>query len=388
MRELPAIPREEYPKRLERLRALMKPEGLAGVLLTSGMNLAYFTGYPSPVRSVSRPFFVILPLSGEAVFFTHYGHKEEAERFSWIKDVRYYTELSRAPVEMIREALRERGILGKNIGMELGFEQTLDISYLEFCRLSEIVSPTKLVDAGSLFWGLRRVKSEAEIRCLREACNITTEAYAATFSRPYASELEIFQTMRREMEDRSGGQPSVNITSGKGNYDLVTKPPDERPLRKGDMVWMDCCCRIAGYWSDFSRAAVIGPPSAEQAYAQEAIHSITSQAVKMVRPGIPASSIARFCFSQLERLPFATTSSIARRAERVGHGVGLNVTELPHISEYDDTPLEPGMVITLEPGVATDYGTFHVEENLVVTSEGSDVLSQAGRELCQLALAD
>jgi Xaa-Pro aminopeptidase len=154
------------------------------------------------------------------------------------------------------------------------------------------------------------------------------------------------------------------------------------------MVWMDCCCRIAGYWSDFSRAAVIGSPSAEQVNAQEAIHRVTSDAVKMVRPGIPASSIARFCFSQLERLPFSTTSSIARRAERVGHGVGLNVTELPHISEYDDTPLEPGMVITLEPGVATEYGTFHVEENLVVTSEGSDVLSQAGRELCQLALAD
>jgi Xaa-Pro aminopeptidase len=388
MIELPRIPREEYPQRLERLRVLMKAAGLEGTLLTTGMNLAYFSGYPSPVRNVARPFFVLLPLSGDPVFFTQYGHKEEAERYSWIKDVRYYTELSHAPISMIRDALREREIFGTSIGMELGFEQTLDISHLEFCRLRDGLDPTRLVDASTMFWELRKIKSEAEIGCIRKACQITNAAYEATFSSASvgSSELQIFRTMQGNLHRGGGGAMFLSITSGKDNYDLVTKQPDDRPLQPGDMVWMDAGCTVCGYWSDFSRGAVVGRPSAEQAHAQEAIHQITWEAVQMVRPGVPASTLARFCYSRLDQLPFPITSSIARRAERVGHGVGLVTTEPPHIAEYDDTPLEPGMIITLEPGVATEYGTFNIEENLLVTPEGNEVLSQVSRALHQLPI--
>jgi Xaa-Pro aminopeptidase len=386
MLDLPRIPQEEYPARLERLRVLMKAAGLGGAFLTTGMNLAYFTGYPSPVRNVARPFFVLLPLKGDPVFFTHYGHKEEAERYSWIKDVRYYTELSHAPISMIGDAMRERAMFGTNIGMELGFEQTLDISYLEFCRLRDGLGATTLVDMSTVLWQMRMIKSEAEIACIRKACQITSAAYEKTFSSTGAddSELQIFRTMQSNLHRGGGGTLFLAITSGSGNYDLVTKQPENRPLKRGDMVWMDAGCTISGYWSDFSRAAVVGPPSAEQEYAQEAIHNITWEAVKMVRPGVPASTIARFCFSKLEQLSFPTTSSIGRRAARIGHGVGLVTTEPPHLAEHDDTPLKPGMILTIEPGVATPYGTFHIEENLLVTQEGSEVLSQASRTLFQL----
>jgi Xaa-Pro aminopeptidase len=105
------------------------------------------------------------------------------------------------------------------------------------------------------------------------------------------------------------------------------------------------------------------------------------RAIAQVKPGIPASAIAEFCYSELERLDFHITSSITRRAERVGHGVGLNMTEPPHMAVYDHTPLEPGMVITIEPGVATEYGTFQAEEDLIVTAEGCEVLSEAPRTL-------
>lgn len=388
MTDLPRIPQKEYPERLERLRGLMKGAGLRGTLLTTGMNLAYFTGYPSPIRNVARPFFVLLPLNGDPVFFTHYGHKEEAERYSWIKDVRYYTELSHAPINMIRDAMREREVFGNNLGMELGFEQTLDISYLEFCRLREALDPTKLVDMSAILWQLRMIKSEAEIACVRKACQITSEAYEKTFASTgaKASELEIFRTMQNNLREGGGGALFLSITSGGGNYDLVTKQPEVRPLEHGDMLWMDAGCTVCGYWSDFSRAAVVGRPSPEQEYAQEAIHNITWEAIKRVRPGVPASDLARFCFAKLEQLSFPTTSLIARRASRIGHGVGLVTTEPPHLGEHDDTPLATGMIITIEPGVATPYGTFHIEENLLVTPEGSEVLSQVSRSLFQLPI--
>ena len=80
------------------------------------------------------------------------------------------------------------------------------------------------------------------------------------------------------------------------------------------------------------------------------------------------------------------TTPLSTLAGRIGHGLGLDVTELPHVAEHDPTVLEPGMVITVEPGVATAYGTFHVEENALVTEAGCEVLSRSPWELVEVPL--
>jgi Xaa-Pro aminopeptidase len=383
LKDLPGIPQEEYPQRLERLRGLMRDAGMQAALLGTGNNLAYFSAYPSPARSIARPFFVLLPVTGDPIFFSHSGHRAEAVRFSWIADVREYTELSRVPAELICDAIRERGLFGKTIGMELGFEQAMDISWLEFRRFQDALGDTRLVDASASLWRLRMVKSAREVACIRGACEITSEAYGLCFSKARAGmqEREVFRTAYNHLQSESMGDVFLAITSGEGNYDLVTKPPESRPLRKSDFVWLDAGCTVSGYWSDFSRAGVVGEPSPEQQRAQETIHQITTEAVHMVRPGVATSVLAKFCYRRLSELDFPITSSIAALAARVGHGVGLNMTEPPHISEHDHTALEPGMVITLEPGVATTYGTFHVEENVLVTEDGFEILSNSPREL-------
>jgi Xaa-Pro aminopeptidase len=383
LKDLPGIPKEEYPQRLERLRRLMRHAGMEAVFLGTGNNLAYFSAYPSPARSVARPFFVLLPLAGDPVFFSHSGHRAEAVRFSWIGDVREYSELSRVPSELIRDAMRERGIFGKTVGMELGFEQAMDISWLEFQRFQSTLGITKLVDASTALWRLRMVKSAREITCIRKACEITSEAYRICFltAREGMQEQEVFRATYNHLQSESMGDVFLAITSGDGNYDLVTKPPESRPLCKGDFVWLDAGCTVSGYWSDFSRAGVVGEPSPEQQHAQETIHQITTEAVNMVRPGVAASALAKFCYQRLSELDFPITSSITTLAGRVGHGVGLNMTEPPHISGRNHTALAPGMVITIEPGVATSYGTFHVEENVLVTEDGFEVLSNSPRDL-------
>jgi Xaa-Pro dipeptidase len=387
MSDLPQIPLHEYPQRLERLRALMRANGLQAVLLGTGTNLKYFSAYPSPARSGSRPFFLLLPLEGDPIFIVHCGRKAEALRFSWIKDVRDYTELSRVPVQLIRDALSECGARGGKLGMELGFEQFFDVPYLEFRHLQESLPETVIVDAGELLWRLRQVKSEAEVACLRRACQILSDAYTKAFAsaREGTPEREIASHLRASFVDEGADDGWILITSGRGNYDLATKPPGRRPIQRGDMVWIDAGCAVGGYWSDFSRAAVVGRPSTEQHTAQETIHQITWETIQNVQPGVRASELAQICNRRLAELSFPITSSISGLASRVGHGVGLDVTEPPHIAEYDQTILEPGMVITIEPGVAAEYGTFHIEENVLVTDEGCEVLSTAPRALWQIA---
>ena len=113
--------------------------------------------------------------------------------------------------------------------------------------------------------------------------------------------------------------------------------------------------------------AWLGDASAEQQHAYDRIRGITARAVSRIRAGLPIADLAAFCGNQLSELDFPITSSISALAARMGHGVGLSFTEPPHLSVEDSTVLEPGMVIAIEPGVATEYGTFHVEENVLVT---------------------
>ena len=384
--DLPKIPPEEYPKRLARLRALMPEKGLKAVLLGTGPNLKYFSGYPSPVRSGSRPFFLLLPLEGAPVFAVHCGRRAEALRFSWIEDVRDYSELSRVPVGLLHDAILECGAMGGRIGMELGIEQSFDVPYLEFRRLKDSLPSTEFVDAGEILWTLREIKSQVEIACMRCACRLLSDAYAKVFGAAHEgmTESEIAGALRSHFEENRVGDSWILITSGVGNYDLATKLPEPRPVERGDFVWIDAGCAVDGYWSDFSRAAVVGEPSVEQAEAQRTIHEITWEAIQNVQPGIEAAELARICNQRVEGLNLPITSSISGLASRCGHGVGLEVTEPPHIAEYDHTILEPGMVITIEPGVATKYGIFHVEENILVTETGYEVLSTAPRLLWKL----
>jgi len=377
------FPDAEYETRVNRVRELMAQVGMDALFLTTGANLTYLSGYPSPARSGSRPFILILPLDGDPVFIVQNGRQFEAKAYSWITDIRTYAELSRAPLAQIRQAFADLKLTKGCVGAELGFEQCMDIPFADFMQLQEDFPEIRFVDVGPVLWGPRMRKSEAEISYIRKACQIASQAYEKCFPelREGMTEVEVIHTLYTISMKLGGSNPWGVITSGEGNYDFASKGPSSRKIEKGDMVWMDFACCVGGYWSDFSRAGVVGGPTREQRRAQALIHEITMLGVEMVKPGVKASAIAKACNTELAKLDLPVTSSISGLASRIGHGVGLAVTELPHIAEYDDTVLEPGMVITIEPGVATPYGIFHVEEEVLVTEEGHELLSTAPREL-------
>jgi Xaa-Pro aminopeptidase len=174
---------------------------------------------------------------------------------------------------------------------------------------------------------------------------------------------------------RAGGRAPWALVTGGGNYDRTASGGDDRPVRAGDMVWIDCGCAVDGYWSDYSRAGVVGGASARQREAQRAVRELTREAVAAIEPGVTMSSVARRAEGAIESLDLPVTDRVSRRAGRMGHGLGLQVTELPSLCADTDRTFEPGTVVTVEPAFATAYGTFHVEENVVVTDTGSRTLS-------------
>ncbi|MCK4791520.1 MAG: aminopeptidase P family protein [Desulfobacteraceae bacterium] len=373
--------RAEYLQRHARAVELMGQKGLDGLLVTAEANYTYFSGFRhfAPWTTFTRPVLLILSRDRDPVLIVQGFQREDASRDSWITDVRGYPGMLGVPFETVKEVLGELQLLGKRIGAELGYEQRLGVSHNDFVRMQELLDGTQFVDASNLLWKLRMVKSEAEIEAHRRACEVATKAFEYCFSqaREGTTEKEAAQMATKVIVEEGAELGFTIICSGPGNYDRVAGMPTDRALRRGDMLWFDMGVVSNGYWCDFCRAGVVGRATDEQKRLQDIINWITDKGIEAVRPGSIASDVAKACGAEAERLGLDFTFE----AGRLGHGMGLMSTEPPHIAVYDQTALEPGMVITLEPGVVSEQGAFIAEQNLVVTPEGAETLSLASREL-------
>jgi Xaa-Pro aminopeptidase len=357
----------------------MASAGLDALLLLNSTNLVYLSGYPAVERTLARPHYLVVPERARPVFLVHEGRAVEARKYGWIEDVRTYHELSVAPLAELRRILADLGIQRGRIGCEIGFDQRIGIPFGEFERIRAELTPACFEDASGLLWRLRMIKSPPDLAVLREACRITSEALEKTIlgARAGATDRAVAIAVQGHMTAAGASDPWVAIAAGRGNYDLATGVGHGQVLEPGDMVWMDAGCTVGGFRSDFGRAGVIGGPSADQEDAQRQVWEVTMEGVRMARPGVPVRDIAAYLNHRVATLGLPLTSNVSGLAGRVGHGLGLDTTEPPHISEQDRTVLEAGMVITIEPGVATEFGIFHVEQDVVVTLEEPEVISRA-----------
>ncbi|MGD8291238.1 MAG: M24 family metallopeptidase [Desulfobacterales bacterium] len=152
----------------------------------------------------------------------------------------------------------------------------------------------------------------------------------------------------------------------------------ERRLKDSDLLWVDLGVTLNGYHTDYCRGMAVGAASSEQLGKWDKVRKILEAGVDAVIPGMPCSTIYKAQVDAAEKLKVDMTSWPARR---FGHGSGLHTTEPPYISLDDDTILEPGMILHIEPGSIEKDGIYVLEEQVVVTENGCDVLSHAPWEL-------
>ena len=376
-----SITADEYCSRIARLAALAADAGLDGVLLTAESNIDYFSGYRhhAPWTLFARPFFEVVSADGDAVLVAHAFLIPEMERTSAVRDLRTYTK-SGGGLDALLDCLRELGLHRGRLGMELGDEQRLGMTQVEFERLRTGLENAELVDAAPLLWRLRTIKSPAEQALMRESAAMTAKAMAAGFERaaPGVTEREVAravgEAMMRAGADRAG---FVMMASGADNHHVLSGKPTDRALESGDMLWMDLGSVYRAYWSDFCRACVIGGPTRAQRDAQAVIVEVNQACVDAVKPGEP-----------MHRVPAAAEAAFVRHgmevkvgAGRIGHGMGLMSTEPPHVAHYDATIMTPGLVFTIEPRFVNEHGIFNCEELVLVTERGGELLTTMPRHL-------
>ncbi|MDH3634880.1 MAG: Xaa-Pro peptidase family protein [Gammaproteobacteria bacterium] len=368
----------EFEVRTERAQQLMRDEKIDVMLLTTEPHVRYFSGFLTQFwQSPTRPWFLLLPLSGKPIAVIPSIGVAGMQQ-CWIDDIRSWS--SPQPqddgISLLLAAIREIPRRFGRLAMTLGTESYLRMPARDYRHLETELTEFELADCADLMLRLCSVKSSAEIAKIRYVCELASDSFNALpeFARMGQSERDILRAMRIDLLSRGADHtPYIVSASGQGGYGDIIMGPSDRVLEDGDVLIIDTGTIYDGYYCDFDRNFGFGHASEQSLRAYETVYRSTDAGLATARPGATTTDIWQAMWSVLERGGAQGNDDIGR----MGHGLGAQLTEWPSITATDQTPLVPGMVITLEPGMEFEPGKLMVhEENILITESGAELLSK------------
>ncbi|WEK46300.1 MAG: Xaa-Pro peptidase family protein [Candidatus Andeanibacterium colombiense] len=368
----------EYHGRVARAQSLMHTHGLDAMLLSNEKHLEYFSGYRSDLwASPTRPFYLIVPLEGDPFAVLPQGADDAWRGSSWVK--RFSTWPSPRPedegVSEVAAELRALPSRFGRIGIEMGPESRIGMTLGDVFRLIDALRPLEIADCAILCREVRIVKSDAEIAYIRRACTAACDAFDRMdeFATAGSSEAEVANRFAAAM--LAGGAskvPFVAMGSGPDGYETIILRAGPRILEPGDIFAIDTGADVHGYFCDFDRNYAICEASEEARRIYRSLQRATDAGIAAARPGNTAADLFHAQARSIE-----ADGIVAATQGRFGHGLGITLTEWPSNAPHDNTPLLPGMVMTIEPGIAYGEGKVMVaEENVVITENGCELLSR------------
>ena len=372
---------EEFAARTRRAQEGLAARGLAGLLLMTEPDVRYFAGFHTPFwQSPTRPWFLFVPASGKPIaIIPEIG--AVLMRKTWIEDIRTWSAPNPVDdgVSLLHDLLSPLAASGEKIGMMMGHETMLRMPLADFERLRAGLPGLGVMDATDLVQGLRMVKSEAEIGKIAHICNVASRCFArvpeiVAQGQPFE---EVFRTFRREaLAQGADDVPYLVGGADQGGYHDVISPPSRRPLQNGDIFMLDTGMTWDGYFCDFDRSYAVGRADAASCRAYEALWEATEAGIAAAKPG----ATCRDVFHAMQAV-LSKAGGQGGDVGRLGHGLGMQLTEVPSFAGFDDTILKENMVLTLEPSL--DYGDGRLmvqEENIVIRAHGAEVLTERAPE--------
>ena len=367
----------EFASRTRSAQAQMAELELDGILLMSEPDVRYFTGFHTLFwQSPTRPWFVFVPIQGKPIaVIPEIG--AELMRQSWLDDIRTWS--APAPdddgVSLLTDLLTPLASSNARLGIMKGHETFLRMPLGDWERLLQALPGLQVVDATRLVQGLRMVKSTAEIEKLSHICAIGSSAFSKVPE--IAIEGKPLEDVFREFRQTAIGQgaddaPYLVGAADQGGYADVISPPSRRPLQQGDVLMMDTGCTWDGYFCDFDRNWAIGRADENAKRAYDVLWRATQAGIEAARAG----NTCRDLFLAMSRV-IAELDDSGGDIGRLGHGLGMQLTEQPSHAAFDNTVLKENMVLTIEPSLSYGNGWMMVhEENIVVGVSDATLLTQ------------
>lgn len=359
-----------FAQRRDKLRKLLKKNEADSLLVTNFTNVTYLTGFTG-----DDSFLLVRP-DGELL----------------ISDMRYTTQLEeecpgldlyiREPGTKMHEVTAE--VIGKAKVRKLGIEaDSLTVGML--AKLEKPLEKTTFVHTSGLVESLRITKDKEEVEAIRRAARQAERAFAAVVAsltpdsteKQVAAELE--HTARRFGAKGLSFTPIVAVGPRAA---LPHAPPSDRRIGESEFTLIDWGADEGLYMSDLTRVIVTGKAPSRLHKIHKIVQRAQEAAIKSIRPGKTCEQIDAVARDIIEKAGFGK-----QFGHGLGHGIGLNIHEAPRLAKNEKPELKPGMVVTVEPGIYfPNWGGVRIEDDVLVTRDGHEVLTNVPKDLQQLVI--
>lgn len=360
-----------FVARRKKLRALIEQAEADALLVTNFKNVTYLTGFTGDDS------YLLVTLAGETL----------------ITDMRYSTQLEdecptlplavRKPGETISKfvshAIGRKKI--RRLGIE-GHSATVSLSQ----SLAKALPNSQLIVTDGLVEQLRTIKDKDEVEATRLACRQARRAFEVVVSKLTHKQTETDVAAELEYQARLSGAKALSfpaIVAVGARAALPHATPSRQRLGDGAFVLVDWGVNSGLYMSDLTRIIVTGRISPKLRKVYGVVLKAQMAAIDAIRPGVTCEHVDRVARQIITKAGWGKLFG-----HGLGHGTGLEIHEAPRLAKGQKTKLQPGMIVTVEPGVYfPGWGGVRIEDDILVTRTGHEVLTDVPKELGECALA-
>ncbi len=358
-------------QRVTRLRKELATTDIDTLIIFSDENRRYLSGFTGEDGSYDESAGILIITQDHLTLATDSRFETQAAREAEGYDIYCYKKGLAVELPPLFEALHSR-----IIGVE-----SARLTHALFTKIKEETMQAGLdcqfQSEDTLLKQVRIRKDETEIKMIKKALAIAETSFLElrTMIHPGMTEKKAAWLLEKFMRQNGADALSFPVIAASGeNSALPHAIPGDRSFHTGEPLLFDFGARLEGYCSDTSRTLVIGSPDDTFKEAYEVLNIAQQMAVDAIVPGIKCSDIDKIARDHINRSRFKDTFG-----HGLGHGVGLAIHEAPRLSSLDDSLLQPGMVVTVEPGIyLPQWGGIRLENMIHVTESGADVLNTMG----------
>jgi len=359
----------DYAKRREKINDLTEVDAVA---IVPGANLTYYTGLHFHLSE--RPLIAILTGDNLSIIApilevpVIQGRPDlEVRLFTWTDEAGYQGAFD--------AAIRDLGLTGKRLGVD---DNTMRV--FEDRAFERADATLNRVSVGKRLLDLRASKDDSEIAAIRDAIGRSQDALDNLLDWVQVGQTE------QEIAGKLDELLLMHGCTGKAFDSLIQTGPNsalphgsvtDRPLQAGEFLLIDFGGKVGDYPADITRTFIIGTPTDEQKKIYDTVLAANRAAIKAAKPGVACGVVDKAARDVIEAAGYGEYFF-----HRTGHGLGLEVHELPQIASGVEAVLESGMIFTVEPGIyIAGVGGVRIEDNILVTDSGVEVLTSFRRDL-------
>jgi Xaa-Pro aminopeptidase len=352
--------------RIDALRSNLGEHKLDAILVSSLPNIRYLSGFTGSHA-------LCLLTSSNQFLLTDGRYVQQARS----EVTEFQTRFSSGSLFELMRAKKIAANL-RRVGYE---SQTMTVA--EFANLKKFFPRLEFIPSSFLIPSLRAIKDSSELASIRGAVEISDKVFqkilgiikSGMTERAVAAEITYWHA--RYGAEADAFEPIV--ASGIRGA-LPHGRASEKKIQRGELVTLDFGCRYRGYHSDLTRTVSVGPPTSELKKIHRIVLEAQERATEFVKTGIATKKIDAIARSFIVKKKFGKYFN-----HSLGHGIGLEVHESPHVSRFSKERLATGNVITIEPGVYIPrFGGVRIEDDVLVTTSGGERLNRSPKELLVL----